>query len=92
VPGTLCEVDHVDGWALSQSPTDIDRLALCCGWHNRYKHTNPHQINIQKEQDGRFVYRLEAQRIRPVSTQREGRAQRLAGRCSSARQPAAVTN
>jgi hypothetical protein len=58
VPGTLCEVDHVDGWALTDCPTDIDRLALCCGWHNRYKHTNPHQINIQKEQDGRFVYRL----------------------------------
>ncbi len=35
VPGTLCEVDHVYGWALGNSPTDIDQLALSCGWHNR---------------------------------------------------------
>jgi hypothetical protein len=88
VPGTLCEVDHVDGWALNDGPTDIDRLALCCGWHNRFKHTNPHQISARKEPHARFVYRLEAQRPRPSGTQREDRAHRLAGRCSSARQPA----
>ena len=35
VPGTLCEIDHVGGWALG-SPTDIDQLTLTCGWHNRY--------------------------------------------------------
>ncbi|MBO2446074.1 DUF222 domain-containing protein [Actinomadura barringtoniae] len=55
VPGFLCEVDHVDGWALG-SPTDIDKLTLCCGWHNRWKHTNPQQMQISKS-DGRFVYR-----------------------------------
>ncbi|MER6813063.1 DUF222 domain-containing protein [Spirillospora sp. NPDC000708] len=58
VPGTLCEVDHVHGWALGESPTDIDQLALACGWHNRFKHTNPDQIQITKDQDGRYVYRL----------------------------------
>ncbi|MBD2898891.1 hypothetical protein amrb99_78670 [Actinomadura sp. RB99] len=58
VPGTLCEVDHVHGWALGRSPTDIDQLALTCGWHNRFKHTNPDQIQITKDQDGRYVYRL----------------------------------
>ncbi|MBD2896853.1 hypothetical protein amrb99_58040 [Actinomadura sp. RB99] len=58
VPGTLCEVDHVRGWALGRSPTDIDQLALTCGWHNRFKHTNPDQIQITKDQDGRYVYRL----------------------------------
>ncbi|WP_192809079.1 HNH endonuclease signature motif containing protein [Actinomadura montaniterrae] len=57
-PGTLCEVDHVNGWALGHSPTDIDQLALTCGWHNRFKHTRPDQIQITKEQDGRYVYRL----------------------------------
>ncbi|WP_344269941.1 HNH endonuclease signature motif containing protein [Actinomadura napierensis] len=56
-PGTLCEVDHVNGWALG-SPTDIDQLALCCGWHNRFKHTSPDQIAITKDQAGRYVYRL----------------------------------
>ncbi|MFF0526202.1 DUF222 domain-containing protein [Actinomadura nitritigenes] len=58
VPGTLCEVDHVHGWALGRSPTDIDQLALTCGWHNRFKHTNPDQIQITKDRDGRYVYRL----------------------------------
>ncbi|MEV0660431.1 DUF222 domain-containing protein [Actinomadura luteofluorescens] len=59
VPGTLCEVDHVNGWALSNSPTDIDQLALCCGWHNRYKHANPHQIHTtHNPATGRYTYRL----------------------------------
>jgi hypothetical protein len=71
VPGTLCEVDHVDGWALTDCPTDIDRLALCCGWHNRYKHTNPHQVTVQKDQDGRYVYRL-----RPPATHGRDAARR----------------
>ncbi|MEU9025921.1 DUF222 domain-containing protein [Actinomadura sp. NPDC048394] len=57
-PGTLCEVDHVNGWALGHSPTDIDQLALTCGWHNRFKHTRPDQIQITKDPDGRYVYRL----------------------------------
>ncbi|WP_344271031.1 HNH endonuclease signature motif containing protein [Actinomadura napierensis] len=58
IPGTLCEVDHVNGWALGNSPTDIDQLALTCGWHNRFKHTSPHQIGISKDPDGQYVYRL----------------------------------
>ncbi|KAB2346048.1 HNH endonuclease signature motif containing protein [Actinomadura rudentiformis] len=56
VPGFLCEVDHVNGWALGDSPTDIDKLTLCCGWHNRWKHTHPDQIQITKT-DGRYRYR-----------------------------------
>ncbi|CNF32049.1 protein of uncharacterised function DUF222 [Mycobacterium tuberculosis] len=58
VPGTLCEVDHVHGWALGHSPTDIDQLALCCGWHNRWAHANPQQISITKSRAGRYVYRV----------------------------------
>ncbi|GAA1775451.1 hypothetical protein GCM10009735_01770 [Actinomadura chokoriensis] len=58
VPGALCEVDHVHGWALGQSPTDIDQLTLTCGWHNRFKHTNPRQIAITQHHDGRYAYRV----------------------------------
>ncbi|WP_433242246.1 DUF222 domain-containing protein [Actinomadura nitritigenes] len=58
VPGTLCEVDHVRGWALGRSPTDIDQLTLTCGWHNRFKHSRPDQIQISKDRNGRYVYRL----------------------------------
>ncbi|MEU5878922.1 DUF222 domain-containing protein [Spirillospora sp. NPDC047279] len=57
VPGFLCEVDHVDGWALGNSPTDVNKLALCCGWHNRWKHTHPKQMQIIKNEAGRYVYR-----------------------------------
>ncbi|SNS30920.1 protein of unknown function [Actinomadura meyerae] len=58
VPGTLCEVDHVHGWALGNNPTDIDKLTLTCGWHNRYKHTHPDRLHITKTPDGRYTYRL----------------------------------
>ncbi|MFI0349495.1 DUF222 domain-containing protein [Actinomadura sp. 9N407] len=58
VPGTLAEVDHVDGWALDHGATDIDRLTLCCGWHNRWRHTNPHQTHIHQDHNGRFIYQL----------------------------------
>ncbi|MFG2089088.1 DUF222 domain-containing protein [Spirillospora sp. NPDC048824] len=57
VPGTLSEVDHVKGWALGDSPTDIDQLALVCGWHNRWKAGHPSRLTITKEQDGRYSYR-----------------------------------
>ena len=58
VPGTLCEVDHINGWVLGRSPTDIDQLALCCGWHNRFKHSNADQIAIARDSTGRRVYRV----------------------------------
>lgn len=58
VPGTLCEVDHVRGWTLGRSPTDIDQLALCCGWHNRFKHTNAEQMHITQDSTGRHIYRV----------------------------------
>ncbi|TDC82017.1 HNH endonuclease signature motif containing protein [Actinomadura sp. 7K507] len=57
-PGTLCEADHVDGWALGHSPTDIDKLALACGWHNRWKAANPAHTHIARGQNGRYTYRV----------------------------------
>ncbi|WP_067456089.1 DUF222 domain-containing protein [Actinomadura macra] len=58
VPGHLCEVDHVNGWVLRHSPTGIDKLALCCGWHNRFKHTAPARLHITTDESGRYTYRL----------------------------------
>lgn len=58
VPGHLCEVDHVDGWALANGPTDINRLVLCCAWHNRFKHAQPNQISITQTHDGLYTYHL----------------------------------
>ncbi|MFG2087256.1 MULTISPECIES: DUF222 domain-containing protein [unclassified Spirillospora] len=58
VPGTLCEVDHVAGWALGDTPTDIDNLTLTCGFHNRFKAASPDQIHVTRDHDGRYTYRL----------------------------------
>ena len=58
VPGTLCEVDHVAGWALGDTPTDIDNLTLTCGFHNRFKAGSPDQVHVTRTQDGRYAYRL----------------------------------
>ncbi len=41
-----------------RSPTDIDQLTLTCGWHNRYKATNPDNIHITRTTNGRHIYRL----------------------------------
>ncbi|NVI86320.1 HNH endonuclease signature motif containing protein [Actinomadura sp. BRA 177] len=58
VSGTLCEVDHVSGWALG-SPTDIDQLTLTCGWHNRFKAAHPTRLHVTRTPaDGRYIYRL----------------------------------
>ncbi|TDC62436.1 HNH endonuclease [Actinomadura sp. GC306] len=78
VPGILCEVDHVDGWALGSS-TDIDQLALTCGWHNRFKHTHPDRLKISKGRDGRYIYRLH-----PPGTQSPATAGRPPPSCSQA--------
>ncbi|XRQ11006.1 DUF222 domain-containing protein [Actinomadura welshii] len=67
VPGILCEVDHVRGWALG-SCTDIDELALTCGWHNRYKHAHPDRLNITKDQDAPYTYRLHPPGTDPPAT------------------------
>lgn len=56
IPGTLCEVDHVNGFALGQSPTDINMLTLACGWHNRFKSAHPDQVRIALGEDGRHTY------------------------------------
>ncbi|MEU8797950.1 DUF222 domain-containing protein [Spirillospora sp. NPDC048819] len=58
VPGTLSEVDHVHGWALGNSPTDIDQLTLTCGFHNRYKAANPGRVTVHRDTEGRYSYRL----------------------------------
>ncbi|TDC66950.1 HNH endonuclease [Actinomadura sp. GC306] len=59
VPGTLSEVDHVRGWALGNSPTDVDQLTLTCGFHNRYKAAHPGRISVRRDAEGRYSYRLQ---------------------------------
>ncbi|TDC77955.1 HNH endonuclease signature motif containing protein [Actinomadura sp. 7K507] len=58
VPGPICEVDHVNGWVLGNTPTDIDNLTLTCAFHNRFKAARPTQIYISRDSNGRYIYRL----------------------------------
>jgi hypothetical protein len=57
IPATGCQVDHVDGWENGQ-PSDIDRLVLCCSWHNRYKWRRPDRVTITQQPDGRYRYQI----------------------------------
>jgi hypothetical protein len=68
IPATGCQVDHVDGWENGQS-TDIDRLVLCCAWHNKYKWRHPDRVIINCYADGRYRYQI----IRPANHRSSGR-------------------
>jgi hypothetical protein len=57
IPGEFCQIDHVDGW-IDWGPTDIDKLALTCRFHNVYKYENPERISIVLRGDGRYVYQI----------------------------------
>ncbi|TDE19459.1 HNH endonuclease signature motif containing protein [Actinomadura sp. 6K520] len=75
VPGTLSEVDHVHGWALGNSPTDVDQLTLTCGFHNRYKAAHPGRVAVRRDTEGRYSYRLQEPETRgktvtPIATGR----------------------
>jgi hypothetical protein len=57
IPGEFCQIDHVDGW-IDWGPTDIDKLALTCRFHNVYKYKNPDRVNVVLRGDGRYVYEI----------------------------------
>ena len=55
IPAHLCEVHHADGgWKKMGTPTDIDRLAMACGWHNRWIEDHPGQSTQTRDQRGRI--------------------------------------
>jgi hypothetical protein len=82
IPATGCQVDHVDGWENGQ-PSDIDRLVLCCAWHNRYKWRHPDRVIITRHADGRYRYQI----TRPVSRLPGRQGVRSTDQRSSGRDP-----
>ncbi|HYT90237.1 MAG TPA: HNH endonuclease signature motif containing protein [Gemmataceae bacterium] len=65
IPATGCQVDHVDGWENGQG-SDIDRLVMCCSFHNRYKWRHPDRVIISRLPDGRYRYQIaRPERLRP---------------------------
>ncbi|MBO3751594.1 HNH endonuclease, partial [Streptosporangiaceae bacterium NEAU-GS5] len=54
IPAHLCQIDHIDPWA-SGGRTDLDRLAPCCGFHNRDRAIHPQRYRIRRTDDGRWA-------------------------------------
>ncbi|MBC6466552.1 hypothetical protein HKK74_13710, partial [Actinomadura alba] len=54
IPTGLCEIHHTDGWKLG-SPTDIDKLAPACGFHNRWIEDNPDRVRTIRDANGRYI-------------------------------------
>jgi hypothetical protein len=67
IPATGCQIDHVDGWENGQ-PSDIDRLVMCCAFHNRYKWRHPDRITITQDA-GKYRYQI----VRPGNRPRDHR-------------------
>ncbi|MGI8332181.1 DUF222 domain-containing protein [Actinomadura scrupuli] len=66
IPAHLCEIHHLDGgWKLG-APTDIDRLAPLCGWHNRWIEGHQDQVAQTRDDRGRIVLKI----LPPWSTRR----------------------
>jgi hypothetical protein len=82
IPATDCQLDHADGWDNGQ-PTDIDHLAPCCAFHNRYKWRHPDRVIISRRPDGRYRYQI----IRPAHHRPGGWRERPTGRRSPGRDP-----
>ncbi|HZB28976.1 MAG TPA: DUF222 domain-containing protein [Streptosporangiaceae bacterium] len=82
IPATGCQVDHVDGWENGQG-SDIDRLVMCCAFHNRYKWRHPDRMIISRRADGRYRYQI----ARPERPRPDGRGGRSTGRRSTGRDP-----
>ncbi|MBC6462937.1 HNH endonuclease signature motif containing protein [Actinomadura sp. HBU206391] len=54
IPSNLCEIHHTGGWKLG-SPTDNDKLAPACAFHNRWIEENPHRVHTTHDATGRYL-------------------------------------
>jgi hypothetical protein len=57
IPSWMAEFHHVDGWKLGAA-TDIDKLTVACGFHNRWIEENPDRVETTRDHRGRHHVRL----------------------------------
>jgi hypothetical protein len=57
IPARLCELHHTGGGWKAGVPTDIDRLAPLCSFHNKWVEEHPRRVQETKDNEGRFVIR-----------------------------------
>ncbi|MGI8336560.1 DUF222 domain-containing protein [Actinomadura scrupuli] len=69
IPAHLCEIHHLDGgWKLG-TPTDIDRLAPLCGWHNRWIEAHDDRTVQTRDRQGRTVLKVLSPRTTRQTTE-----------------------
>jgi hypothetical protein len=57
VPARDCQLDHVTNWS-DGGLTDIDLAAPACSYHNRLKYRHPEDLEITRDAQGRWQYRI----------------------------------
>jgi hypothetical protein len=57
IPARLCEIHHTGGGWKAGVPTDIDRLAPLCGFHNQWVEDHPRRVQETTDGQGRYVIR-----------------------------------
>jgi hypothetical protein len=57
IPARLCELHHTGGGWKAGVPTNIDRLAPLCSFHNKWVEEHPRRVQETTDDDGRFVIR-----------------------------------
>jgi hypothetical protein len=58
IPAHLCEIHHLDGgWKLG-TPTDLNKLAPACGWHNRWIEEHADQVTQTHDNRGRAILKI----------------------------------
>ncbi|MGH3389009.1 MAG: DUF222 domain-containing protein [Actinomadura sp.] len=58
IPSHSCEIHHTGGGWKSGTPTDIDRLAPLCSFHNRWVEDHPQRVEEHRDQSGRYNLHL----------------------------------
>jgi hypothetical protein len=58
IPAHLSEIHHLGGGWKFGTPTDVNRLAPACGWHNRWIADHPDRVAERRDPQGRYVLTL----------------------------------
>lgn len=57
IPSWLCEIHHTGGGWKAGVPTDIDRLAPLCSFHNQWVEDHPRRVQEERDGRDRFIKR-----------------------------------
>jgi uncharacterized protein DUF222 len=58
IPSGMCEIHHTGGGWKAGTPTDVDRLAPLCSFHNAWVEDHPGRIEEHRDSGGRHTLHL----------------------------------